>query len=90
MVLTGTLDSIRPGMTLSSALTSTITGATLITATATESSTGFILSDVSLSNATATGFTTLSATGYSFTITPTTLSGVVTVSVGTGVFSDTA
>lgn len=42
-----------------------------------------------MTNGTASGFAQTSSTGYSFTVTPT-MSGMVTISVGTGMATDMA
>ena len=90
MTLTGTLDTIVPGITLSSTAPSTITWAITVTATTTEVASGFAQGDISTTNATASGFTALNGTGYTFIVTPTVSTGTITVSVGSGTFSDAA
>lgn len=85
----GILDATAPGITLSSTATGTITGSIMVAATTSEALLWFSGSDVLVTNGTPSGFTQTSSTGYTFTVTPT-MSGMVTVSVGTGMATDMA
>ncbi len=72
--LSRTYDSIQPTVTLSSTTTSPANGAIAVTATFSESVTGFDASDVTVTNATV-GAVAGSGTTYTFTVTPTIASG---------------
>jgi len=82
------LDTTSPGVTLTSAAPATINGAFTVTATFSESVTGFDASDLTIGNGSASAFSG-SGTTYSFTVTPTT-DGTVAVDVAAGVASDSA
>jgi hypothetical protein len=83
-----TLDTASPDVTLTSAAPATVNGAFTVTATFSESVTGFDASDLTISNGSASAFSG-SGTTYSFTVTPTT-DGTVTVDVAAGAASDAA
>ena len=83
-----TLDTLLPGVTLTSAAAATVTGAFTVTATFSESVSGFDVSDVTVGNGTASAFSG-GGTTYSFTLTPT-ADGTVTVDVAAGSASDVA
>ncbi len=83
-------DPVAPSATLSSSAPSTLTGAFSVTAVLSETASGFSVSDISVSNGTASGFSQDTATGYSFTVTPTVSTGTLTVQIGTGTFADPA
>ncbi len=88
ITLTGTLDTIIPGVILSSTGWGTISWATLIHIVSSENAVGLTLADISIVNATGSNFISNSSTGYTLTITPSQSSGTITVSVGTGSFTD--
>ncbi|MEG4264813.1 Ig-like domain-containing protein, partial [Microcoleus sp. Pol12A4] len=77
--LTRTNDATAPTVALTSASPTTINAPFLVTATFSESVTGFIASDVNLTNSTISNFTG-SGTTYNFTVTPN-ADGPVTVDV---------
>lgn len=81
-------DSTAPTVVLSSAAPSTISGAISVIATFSEVMTGFTLGDITVSNGTASGLTLSGTTEYTFDVTPSTSSGSLTVSIGTGTFTD--
>ena len=83
-----TLDTAAPGVTLTSTAAATVNGAFSVTATFSESVTGFDASDLAIGNGTASTFSG-SGTTYSFTVTPT-ADGTVTVDVAAGSASDAA
>ena len=81
-------DTAAPGVTLATTATSPTNLATIpFTATFTEAVTGFVLSDIGVTNGTATNFQG-SGTTYTFDVTPT-ADGAVTVSIPAGVATDT-
>jgi hypothetical protein len=63
------VDTVVPTVALTSASPTTTNAPFLVTATFSESVTGFIASDVNLTNSTISGFTG-SGTTYNFTVTP--------------------
>lgn len=81
-------DATAPTLTLASAAAAAVAGAFAVTATFSESVTGFIVSDVVVGNGTVSGFAG-SGSSYSFTVTPT-ADGSVTVDVGAGAAADAA
>jgi hypothetical protein len=83
-----TLDTLLPGVTLTSVAAATVTGAFTVTATFSESVSGFDVSDITVGNGSASAFSG-SGTTYSFTVTPT-ADGTVTGDVAAGSASDTA
>ena len=83
-----TLDTAAPTVVLSSAAASTVAGAFSVTATFSESVTGFIASDITVGNGTVSGLSG-SGTTYSFTVTPT-ADGTVTVDIAGGAATDVA
>ena len=85
--LSRTYDATAPSVALASAAPSSVTGAFTVTATFSESVTGFDGSDVSVGNGTLSGFGG-SGTSYSFTVTPT-VDGMVTVDVAANGAADT-
>ncbi|WP_339697380.1 Ig-like domain-containing protein [uncultured Roseivirga sp.] len=82
------IDEIKPTVTVTSASTSPHSGAFDITVTFSESVTGFVISDLTVANGTASNFAG-SRTTYTATITPST-DGLVTVDVAAGVAQDAA
>jgi Ca2+-binding RTX toxin-like protein len=86
--LTRTADFTAPNVALTSASPTTTNAAFLVTATFSESVTGFIASDVNLTNSTISNFTG-SGTTYNFTVTPN-ASGAVTVNVPAATATDIA
>src|SRR6476469_5358473 len=86
--LTRTADITAPTVTLTSASPTTTNAPFLVTATFSESVTGFIASDVNLTNSTISNFTG-SGTTYNFTVTPN-ADGNVTVNVPAAIATDTA
>jgi hypothetical protein len=86
--LTRTADFTAPNITLTSASPTTTNAPFLVTATFSESVTGFIASDVNLTNSTISGFTG-SGTTYNFTVTPN-ADGPVTVDVPAATATDIA
>jgi hypothetical protein len=86
--LTRTADVTAPNITLTSASPTTTNAPFLVTATFSESVTGFIASDVNLTNSTISNFTG-SGTTYNFTVTPN-ADGPVTVDVPAATATDIA
>ncbi|MEG4037710.1 Ig-like domain-containing protein, partial [Microcoleus sp. S36b_A4] len=86
--LTRTADITAPTVTLTSTSPTTTNAPFLVTATFSESVTGFIASDVNLTNSTISNFTG-SGTTYTFTVTPT-ATGAVTVDIPAATAIDTA
>ncbi|MBV2169342.1 MAG: hypothetical protein KUL82_11615 [Bdellovibrio sp.] len=87
--LTRTYDSVQPSLSLSSASGDPFNAATFsVTATFSESVTGFVAGDVAVTNGTVSGFSGSGAT-YTFTVTPA-AQGLVTVAVNAGVATDAA
>ncbi|MEG4409228.1 Ig-like domain-containing protein, partial [Microcoleus sp. MON2_D5] len=82
------IDTIVPTVALKSASPTTTNAAFLVTATFSESVTGFIASDVNLTNSTLSNFTG-SGTTYNFTVTPN-ADGPVTVDVPAATATDLA
>jgi putative Ig domain-containing protein/Big-like domain-containing protein len=83
-----TLDTLLPGVTLTSGAAATVTGAFTVTATFSESVSGFDVSDLTVGNGNASAFSG-SGTTYSFTVTPM-ADGTVTVDVAAASASDAA
>ncbi len=86
--LTRTYDATRPSVTLTTPASASTNAAFTVTATFSESVTGFVSGDVTLANATISGFSGSGAT-YTFTVTPT-AEGSVTVNVAANVAADAA
>ncbi|MEG4096285.1 Ig-like domain-containing protein, partial [Microcoleus sp. Pol8_D1] len=84
--LTRTRDTVVPTVALTSASPTTVNAPFLATATFSESVTGFIASDVNLTNSTISNFTG-SGTTYNFTVTPN-ADGPVTVDVPAATATD--
>ena len=82
-------DATAPTVSLSSTASDPVSGAFTVTATFSETVTGFILGDVSVGNGSASNFNTVSASIYTFTVTPSS-DGTVTVDVGAGAAQDAA
>ncbi|MEP6582136.1 FG-GAP-like repeat-containing protein [Microcoleus vaginatus GB2-A3] len=82
------VDTVVPTVALTSASPTTTNAPFLVTATFSESVTGFIASDVNLTNSTISNFTG-SGTTYNFTVTPN-ASGAVTVDVPAATATDIA
>ena len=88
--LSRTHDATQPTVALTSPVGSPFTNATFaVTATFSEEVTGFDATDISVSNGSAGSFNAVSATSYTFVVTPTT-DGEVTVDVNAGICSDVA
>ena len=90
ITVTAPLDTTSPSVTLSST-TTTLTGVTpfAVTATFDEDVTGFddLVNDITITNATVTGITAVSATVYTLAVTPTG-AGDVSITVPTGAAQD--
>lgn len=84
--LNRTYDSVAPTVTLATAAAASTNAAFSVTATFSKSVTGFVAADVSVTNASVSGFSG-SGTTYSFTVTPT-AQGTVSVSVAASVAVD--
>jgi hypothetical protein len=86
-----TYDSVAPGVSVQSAVPNP-TNATPVPVAVifTEPVTGFIQSDITVQNATRSGFGPTSASSYSVNLTPTFTLGVVSANVGAGVCTDLA
>ena len=84
----GTYDS-PPTVVLTSNANDPHSGVFTVTATFSEAVTGFAVGDVSVGNGTASNFQTISATVYTFDVTPT-ANGAVTVDIAADVAEDTA
>ncbi|MBE9134336.1 DUF4347 domain-containing protein, partial [Tychonema sp. LEGE 07196] len=82
------VDTVVPTVALTSTSPTTTNAPFLVTATFSESVTGFIASDINLTNSTISGFTG-SGTTYTFTVTPT-ATGNVTVDIPAATATDTA
>ncbi|MEG3857172.1 Ig-like domain-containing protein [Microcoleus sp. Z1_C4] len=82
------VDTTPPTVTLASNAGATVKNPFNVTATFNENVTGFIASDISLTNATVSGFTG-TGSNYNFTVTPTG-SGIVTVNVPASSATDAA
>ncbi|MEG4053798.1 Ig-like domain-containing protein, partial [Microcoleus sp. S36a_B3] len=86
--LTRTADITAPTVTLTSASPTTTNAPFIVTATFSETVTGFAANDVTVGNGTVSGFTTTSGTTYEFTVTPT-ANGAVTVDIPAATAIDT-
>lgn len=87
---TVTFDTTPPTTTISSSASSPTSLTSIpITVTFSEDVTGFGLTDVVVTNGTASGFATVNAHTYTFNVAPT-ASGTITVKVAGGVAADTA
>ena len=85
-----TYDSTSPTVTLTSTASSpTKTSPIPMTATFSEAVTGFVVGDITVGNGTASNFTAVSGTVYTFDVTPSG-QGAVTVDVAAGVAQDAA
>lgn len=84
--LSRTYDSVAPTLTLSTSATNPTNAAFTVTATFSESVSGFLNTDVSVTNGSISNFSG-GPSIYTFDVTPTT-DGLVTVSVGAGVAQD--
>jgi alpha-tubulin suppressor-like RCC1 family protein len=82
------IDTSSPTVALTSSTSSHTSGAISMTATFSESVTGFVVGDVTVVNGTAGSFSG-SASSYSFTVTPTS-AGTVSISISASVATDTA
>ncbi|MEG4494677.1 DUF4347 domain-containing protein, partial [Microcoleus sp. D3_18_C4] len=82
------VDTLAPTVTLTSASPTTTNAPFLVTATFSESVTGFIDTDVTVANGTVSGFTGTGTT-YNFTVTPN-ADGPVTVDISAARATDTA
>ena len=82
-------DETGPSVEITGVPTTTQTGAFTVTITFSESVTGFVAGDITLTGATATGTLTGSGTTYTVTITPTS-TGTLTIQVPADVAQDTA
>jgi hypothetical protein len=92
-VYTFTYDSVQPTVALTSGTVSydgyTNVNVENFTATFSESVTGFVLSDIIVTNAAKSNFTAVSGSVYTFDVSPTS-QGLVTVSINAGVAQDGA
>ncbi len=86
--LSTTYDATAPSLTITTPTTS-VTGAFIATFTFSEAVTNFVGTDISVTNGTLGGFTTVSSSVYTATITPT-ASGTVSVSVSADRATDQA
>ncbi len=87
--LTRTYDSVRPSVSLSSAAAAIFNSASIsVTATFSESVTGFALADIVVTNGVASGLAG-SGANYTFTVTPSG-QGLVTVAVAADIAADAA
>ncbi|MBO2010825.1 FG-GAP-like repeat-containing protein [Hymenobacter negativus] len=87
---TFTIDTTAPTVVISSTAGSpTSTTPIPVTVTFSEAVTGFVAGDVTVTNSTLSGFTAVSGTTYTFSVTPT-ASGLVTVNVAANVAQDAA
>jgi gliding motility-associated-like protein len=84
-----TADITNPIVTITSTVSDPTNTTFTTTFTFSEDVTGFVIGDVTLSNATASNFTAISSTVYTALITPTT-DGIVTVDVAADVANDAA
>lgn len=84
-----TSDATAPGVTLSSSSPDPVSGAFTLTATFTETVAGFVVSDLTVGNGSASNFNATSGSVYTATITPAS-DGQVTVDVAAGVATDAA
>ncbi|WP_341734487.1 FG-GAP-like repeat-containing protein, partial [Microcoleus sp. EPA2] len=82
------IDTVAPTVALTSTSPTTTNAPFLVTATFSETVTGFIDTDVTVANGTVSGFTGTGTT-YSFTVTPT-ATGNVTVDIPAATATDTA
>ena len=82
-------DIISPTVTITSTVVNPTNAAFITTVTFSEAVIGFDITDITLSNATASNFTVTSSSVYTALITPTT-DGIVTVDVAADVATDTA
>ncbi len=80
-------DATNPTVTISSSVSNSTNSSFTATFTFNEAVTGFVIGDITLSNATASNFTALSSTVYTALITPT-IEGNVTVDVGSNKAND--
>jgi hypothetical protein len=88
---TQAVDTLGPGLVISSNSPSTATGPVTLTFTFTEPVTGFTADDVTVSNATKGSFTAVSGSVYTLVVTPTAgAEGAVTASVAPGAAADPA
>ena len=87
--LTRSADITAPTVALASTAATTVNGLFPVTATFSEAVTGFDISDITVGNGNASNFTAVSATEYSFNVTPT-ADGLVTVDVAAAVAIDNA
>lgn len=86
--LSRTFDNIQPSVSLSSLATDPTNSAFVVNAIFSESVTGFVATDVTLTNATISSFSGSGST-YSFTVTPISV-GIVSVGVSANVATDVA
>ncbi|WP_339608276.1 Ig-like domain-containing protein [uncultured Roseivirga sp.] len=84
-----TADLTNPTVNITSTTADPINGAFTTTFTFSEAVTSFVVEDITLSNASASNFTAISATVYTALITPTT-DGAITVDVAANVAQDAA
>ncbi len=89
--LSRTYDTVRPALTLASSSAGSYTNSSPINVTATfsESVTGFTSDDISLGNNATIGTFSGSGTSYSFTVVPS-AEGLITINVAQGIAQDTA
>ncbi len=88
--LTRVYDNVAPTVTISSSATDPTNASSFpVTITFSESVTGFVVGDISVTNGTAGGFTTVNGYTYSVNITPSG-QGVVNVNIAVSVATDAA
>ncbi len=91
---TFTVDTVRPSVAITSSAgasgSTTTTSPIPYTVTFSETVTGFVAGDVTVTNGTISGFTAVSGTVYTFNVTPTTAGTATTVNVPTNVAQDAA
>jgi Ca2+-binding RTX toxin-like protein/RNA 3'-terminal phosphate cyclase len=87
--ITRDADLVVPTVVLSSAAPTNVNGVFSVTATFSENVSNFIASDITLTNATASNFTAVSGSVYTFDVTPIS-SGTVSVNLAANVAQDIA
>ena len=87
--LTRTFDNVRPSLTLTSGTADPTNGTIAVTAQFSETVTGFVVGDISVTNGTAGSFVAVDGDTYTFVVTPT-ANGLVSISVAANVAQDAA
>ena len=85
----GTYDTTSPGPTISSTASAPVGGAFAVSIAFDEAVTGFMVTDLTIGNGTATGLTANGNT-YSTTISPTVATGTITIDLAAGKLTDLA